>query len=199
MTLSLFGDLIVTALYTAFFQNLVLSFGFGTSEMIRVSLKPKSFGMFAAMISGFSVVTSAICYPLDRVPAIAVLPEYLHAAVYACVLVAVYLVVAVFSRIFLGAEKAFLTTLGIAALNTLVLAIPFLNRTSAYSFAASIGSGLGAGVAFVLAAALLASGVHGLTENKDIPEVFKGTPAVFIYVGLLSLAFAGFSGNTIFS
>lgn len=197
--MNLVSDLIITALYTAFFQNLVLSFAYGTSEAVRISLKPRSFGMFTAMISGFAVITSAICFPLDRLPSVAALPESFHAFVYGAVLAGVYLVVAVIMKVIFKASDHYLTNLGIAALNTLVLAIPFINRRSAYSLAASIGSGLGAGVAFVLAAALLAAGVHKLSENKEIPEVFKGTPVMFLYISLLSMAFTCFSGNSIFS
>lgn len=197
--MNLFGDLMITALYTAFFQNLVLSFAYGTSEAVRVSLKPRSFGLFTVMISGFAVVTAAICYPLDRLPRVSALTDSMHALVYAAVLAGVYLVAAIILKVIFRASDHFLTNLGIAALNTLVLAIPFINRRSAYSFPASLGSGLGAGVAFVVAAALLAAGVHKLSENKEIPQVFRGTPVTFLYISLLSLGFAAFSGNSVFS
>jgi Na+-translocating ferredoxin:NAD+ oxidoreductase RnfA subunit len=38
-----------------------------------------------------------------------------------------------------------------------------------------------------------------MSENKEIPQVFKGTPVLFLYISLLSLGFAAFSGNSIFS
>lgn len=194
-----FADLLITALYTAFIQNLVFSGAYGASEAIRVSFNPKSFATFTAMISGFSVATAAICFPLDRLPSLTDFPDSLHALVYGGVLAAVYILTALIFKFAFKASPHFLSTLGIAALNTMVLAIPFINRRAAYSFTNSIGSGLGAGVAFVLAAALISRGVRRLSENENIPEVFKGTPAMFLYVGLLSLAFTGFSGSSIFS
>lgn len=197
--MNLFGDLMITALYTAFFQNLVLSFAYGSSEAVRISLKPRTFGMFTAMISGFAVISAAICRPVDRLPSVIALPDSVHALVYAAVLAGVYIVTAILLKAVFRVSDHFLTNLGIAALNTLVLAIPFINRRSAYSLAASLGSGLGAGVAFVVAAALLASGVHRMSENKEIPQVFKGTPVMFLYISLLSLGFAAFSGNSVFS
>ena len=72
-------------------------------------------------------------------------------------------------------------------------------RTILTSFAGSIGSGLGAGVAFILAAALINKGSKLIAENEEIPEAFKGAPAMFIYVALVSLAFAGFTDTNIFS
>ncbi|MBQ7838057.1 MAG: hypothetical protein IJ395_05495 [Clostridia bacterium] len=193
------SDLLMTALYTVFIQNLVLSSGLGMSEAIRVSTRPGTFGKFAVMISGFSVITSAVCSLIDNVPAVENATYAVRAAIYGGVLAAVYLVQAVFMRFVLKADSKLLGTLGIAALNTLVLAIPYINNSAAYSFAGSIGSGIGAGIAFVLAAALISQGSRILAENDEIPEIFKGTPAMFLYVAMLSLAFAGFTDTNLFA
>lgn len=191
-------DLLVTALYTVFVQNLVLSSGLGMSEAIRVSTKPGTFGRFAVMISGFSVATSVLCSLLGSVPEMENMTYALRAAIYGGVLAFVYILTAVVAKFIFKASKKFLGTLGIAALNTLVFAIPYINHSAAYSFADSIGSGIGAGFAFVLAAALISNGSRIIAENKNIPEIFKGTPAMFLYVAMLSLAFTGFSDTNLF-
>lgn len=196
--MKMISDLLTTALYTVLFQNLVLSSGLGMSEAIRASRKPGTFGIFALMISGFSVVTSAICSIIDSVIPLDGMTYAIRAAIYAIVLAVVYLVVAVILRIALGKSSKVISTLGIAALNTLVFTIPHINNSAAYSFASSIGSGIGAGIAFVFAAALINQGFRKLAENEDIPEAFKGTPSMFIYVAMLSLAFAGFTDSNIF-
>lgn len=191
------SDLLTIALYTVFAQNLVLSSGLGMSEVIRASTKPGIFGKFALMISGFSVVTSTICGIIDSFRQLETMPYAVRAAIYAGVLAVVYIIVAAIMRVVSGPNSKILGTLGIAALNTLVFAIPHINNSAAYSFSGSIGSGIGAGIAFVLAAALISMGSQKLAENEDIPEVFKGTPAMFIYVAMLSLAFAGFTDSNI--
>lgn len=196
--MKIISDLLLTALYTVFVQNLVLSSGLGMSEAIRVSTKPGTFGRFAVMISGFSVVTSILCDLLDLIPEVAGFTYAARAAIYGSVLAAVYIVAAVILKFIFRVSLKSLGTLGIAALNTLVFAIPHINNSAAYSFAGSIGSGLGAGVAFVLAAALISKGSQVIAENEDIPAVFKGTPAMFLYVAMLSLAFAGFTDTNIF-
>lgn len=193
------SDLLMTAFYTVFFQNLVLSSGLGMSEAIRVSTKPGTFGKFAVMISGFSVVTSTVCSLIDTVPAVEGATYAVRAAIYGGVLAGVYLAVAAILKLALKADSKLLGTLGIAALNTLVLAVPYINNSAAYSFAGSIGSGLGAGIAFVFAAALISQGSRILAENEEIPEAFKGTPAMFLYVAMLSLAFAGFTDTNLFA
>lgn len=192
------SDLLITALFTVFVQNLVLNSGLGMSEAIRVSTKPGMFGKFAAMISGFSVVTSVICSLLNTVIGFGAIPFAGKAAVYGGILAAVYILICVILKLVFRVTDKFLGTLGIAALNTLVFAVPFINDSAAYSFADSIGSGLGAGIAFVLAAALISKGSAALDKNENIPEAFRGTPAMLVYVGLLSLAFAGFSDSSLF-
>ncbi|HOL79733.1 MAG TPA: hypothetical protein PLA10_06895 [Clostridiales bacterium] len=38
-------------------------------------------------------------------------------------------------------------------------------------------------------------GLRYISRSRTIPEVFKGVPAVLIYVALLSMAFTGISGK----
>lgn len=197
--MKIFSDLLLTAIYSIVIQNLVLSWGLGLSEAIRVSTKPGLFGRLAVMISGFSVITSTVCSLIGMATSTVEMPYAARAAIYGGVLAAVYLLVAAILRFVFKAETKFLGTLGIAALNTLVLALPLINHSAAYSLADSIGSGIGAGIAFVLAAALISKGSEMLEKNEDIPEIFKGTPAMFLYAGMLSLAFAGFSDTVLFS
>ena len=197
--MKIISDLLLTALYTVFIQNLVLSSGLGMSEAIRVSTKPGMFGKFAVMISGFSVVTSVLCSLIDKIPVMSDVTYAVRAAVYGGILAAVFIITAIVARFIFNATPKFLGTLGIAALNTLVLAVPYINHSAAYSFADSIGSGIGAGIAFVLAAALISRGSAILAENDSIPEFFKGTPAMFLYVAMLSLAFTGFSDVNLFA
>lgn len=197
--MKIFSDLLLTAIYSVVIQNLVLSWGLGLSEAIRVSTKPGLFGRLAVMISGFSVVTSTVCSLISSATSGIEMPYAARAAIYGAVLAACYLIVAAILCFVFRAEAKFLGTLGIAAINTLVLALPLINHSAAYSLADSIGSGIGAGIAFVLAAAFISKGSEMLEKNEDIPEVFKGTPAMFLYAGLLSLAFAGFSDTVLFS
>lgn len=194
-----FTEMLITAVYTVFVQNLVLNAGLGMSEAIRASAKPDRFAKLAVMISSFSVVTSVICNLLDGQEALASIGYAGRAALYGGVLAAVYLITAIIARFIFKAQPKVLGVLGVAALNTLVLAVPYINNSAAYSFADSIGSGIGAGIAFVLAAALIGKGSRALSANDKIPDVFKGAPAMLIYVGLLSLAFAGFTNSVLFT
>lgn len=189
-------EFLVTALYTVFVQNLVMCSGLGMSEAMRISPRPNTFIKLAVMISGFSTVTSILCN-LIATYSQAITLTAIRAAIYGGVLTATYVVVAVIVNLFVK-DKEIMGILGIAALNTLVFAVPFINDSAAYSMADCIGSGLGAGAAFVLAAALIGSGARAIEKNQHIPPIFKGTPAMFFYVGMISLGFIGFTGTKLF-
>lgn len=199
MNMTWFFDMLSTALYTVFVQNLVFSGGYAASEVLMLAKKPRRLWMFSAMIAFFSTVTALACRALDFVPRINAMTPTMHFVVFSAVLAVVFLVTGLILKLALGATEKFLGTLGMAAINTLVLAIPFINRSAAYTLAESIGSGIGAGLAFVIAAELVCKGLHVISQNEDIPKAFRGTPAAFLYVALLSLAFTGFSGGSLFS
>ncbi len=197
--MSAFFDMIQAALFTIFIQNLVFNGGYGASEAIRMSAKPKRFLPFSIMIAYFSTVTAVSCRALDNIKEIDALNEAMHAAVFGVVLVVIYIVTALLLKLTLAPNKKFLSTLGIAAVNTMVYAVPLINRRAGYDYIESIGTGIGSGIAFILALMLINAGLIRLERNKNIPPLFKGTPAMFLYVAMLSLAFAGFSGSPLFA
>ena len=81
----------------------------------------------------------------------------------------------------------------VAAFNTLVFAVPFLNEGSGFSLWNSIGNAAGCAAAFIIAS-LLVSVSSICVNNDDMPNAFRGIPALFIFVGILAMAFMGFGG-----
>ena len=61
-----------------------------------------------------------------------------------------------------------------------------------------MAQGIGAGVAFVIATFIIHMGMLKIESNPAIPGCFKGTPALFMYIAILSLAFTGISGESLF-
>lgn len=191
--------LLQTALYMIFVQNMVFSGGYGSSEAIRMSTKPKRFAVFAIMISFYSTVTALICRLLDTVPRIAALGSAQHVAVFGGALAALYYLTVILLKATVHPNQKFFNTLGVAALNTMVFAVPLINRQAGFSLVQCIGTGLGSGLSFILALFLVNVGLRRLENNRDIPPVFRGTPAMFLYVAMLSLAFSGLSGRALFA
>lgn len=196
--MTVFLRLVSAAFYVMLFQNLIFNGGYGISEAVRMSAKPRQLVPMAIFITYFSTLVSVFCVLLDTFPAINKLDETMHAILFMAVTGALYLVTVVAVLISGKASPRTIRRIGVAAFNTLVFAVPLINYRSAFTIFEAIGAGIGAGIAFVIAVVLINSGLKRLDLNKSIPKCFKGTPAMFIYVALLSLAFIGISGNSVF-
>lgn len=196
--MSIFLKIISAALYVMLFQNLIFNAGYGLSEAVRMSAKPRQLFPMAMFITYFSAVVSAVCVLLDTVQAVKNLNEMLHALIFVGVLAAVYIITMAVVLIYGKISPRTVRRIGIAAFNTLVLAVPFINYRSAFTVFEAVGAGIGAGAAYIVAVLLINGGLKRLDMNKSIPRCFKGTPAMFIYTALLSLAFTGISGTSVF-
>lgn len=196
--MSILLNLISAALYVMLFQNLIFNGGYGLSEAVRMSAKPRQLLPMAVFITLFSTSVSAVCVLIDTVPVIHGLSEISHALIYVGVLLVIYVITMIAVNIHGKVQPATKRRIGIAAFNTLVLAMPLINYRSAFTVIESVGAGLGAGLAYIIAVILINSGLKKLDTNTSIPRIFKGTPAIFIYTALLSLAFTGISGTSVF-
>ncbi|MCQ2462459.1 MAG: hypothetical protein MJ177_03520 [Clostridia bacterium] len=182
-----FAQLAVAAIYATFVQNLVFSSGYGLSEAIRIARRPKYLMMYGITVTLSATLTSVLCGLLDRISAVNNLSNRWHIAVFAVVLAVLYLIASVILLKVFRVSRKFMNSLGICALNTLVLAVLLVNHLAGY--------GIGAGGVFVIAVFLINSGMRRLVNNDAIPGVFRGMPAMFAYTALLSLAFLSFSGE----
>ncbi len=81
--------------------------------------------------------------------------------------------------------------LATSAFNCVVLSVPLIGQQSALTLERLVGYSIGAGVGFLLAVLLVRDAVSKL-DNPDMPEGFLGLPGVFLYMGILSMAFFGF-------
>lgn len=196
--MTIFLELVSAAFYVMLFQNLIFNGGYGISEAVRMSAKPRQLVPMAIFITYFSTLVSIFCVLLDKIPAINGLDEIMHGIIFIAIVGVLYIVTVMAVLISGKASPRTVRRIGIAAFNTLVFAVPLINYRSAFTVFEAIGAGIGAGVAFIIAVILINSGLKRLETNKSIPKCFKGTPALFIYVALLSLAFIGISGNSVF-
>ena len=53
-------------------------------------------------------------------------------------------------------------------------------------------------VSVVIAVLLISAAEERIRENDTMSNAFKGKPALFIYIALISLGFAGLSGQSLF-
>ena len=186
------------SVFALLLQNLVFDGGFGISEAIRIATKPKEFLPIAFTVAFFTGTTAAVCSALDLIPAVHNLTTAYHLLIYCAVLAAVYLSFTAVIRYGLKKKNEAIHRIGMAAVNTLVLAVPMINRRAAFGVVESVGLGVGAGLAFVLAVLLIGAGQDRLSQNDSLPDAFRGKPSLFLYIALISLGFAGLSGQAMF-
>ncbi|MEG0546771.1 MAG: Rnf-Nqr domain containing protein [Oscillospiraceae bacterium] len=193
--MTIISNLLSAALYAMLFQNLIFTGGFGASEAVRMAAKPKQLVPMSLFITYFSTVVSVICVWIDQIPEIRLSDKIIHSIIFSAVLIIVYFITLFFIKVFFKVKDRTIRRLGISAFNTLVLAVPFINYRAAFNITDAIGAGIGSGLAFVIAVLLINFGLRRLDKNESIPEAFKGTPAIFIYVAILSMAFTGITGR----
>ena len=81
--------------------------------------------------------------------------------------------------------------------NCAVLGVALLNIQNSYGFIESLVYGITGGIGFLIAIVLFAS-VSVRIEGCDCPKSFAGYPIALLAAGLLSLAFMGFQGLSVF-
>lgn len=110
-----FVTLLVTALYALLLQNLVFTGGFGASEAVRISSKPRYVLSFALFITVFSAATSIICRALELLPQVSLAHTLVRLLIYMIVLFVLYVIVVLVFRYALHASDSILRKIGMAA------------------------------------------------------------------------------------
>lgn len=195
----MFWKLLLTALAAVGAENLLFAGGAGFSRALRAAQRPESIGLYSILVTWFTLLSALAGVWLNPF-----LPAYgpravLTSSCLAAVAAAGYLLTFVAARaaLPLRAMKKIEPLLAPAAINTLVLAMPYAQRGFLFGPAQAVGYALGTGAAFWLASQVLMH-AEAKCRNPDMPEAFSGLPATILYVGILSMAFAGFAGGRVF-
>ncbi len=185
--------MLTAALLALTAENLLFSGGAGFSRALRAARRPSSAGFYALFVTVFSLGSGFAGRPLA--PLFTGPRQLAYPAVVAAATAVLYLAAAALLRRFAGGffEK-YASVLGQAAANTVVLAVPFVQQALGLGPAGTVGFALGTGAAFFLAVLLLEQALR-ICSNPDMPRAFAGLPGVLVYIGILSMAFAGFSGR----
>ena len=189
------SDLFSFFVTIALLQNVVLTTGFGSSIMLHVVRKPKTIWLFTAMLTGFSVLTALIAYPLDRVCGTAITNFWRPLMIVGITVVQYIVAHLVLRRWFPTLYRRIGHSLHLAAFNNLVIGIALITNVQfTANLGATIGLSVGACLAFGLLTWITAEGIERL-DNPDIPKAFRGMPATLVYIGLVALALMGLSSN----
>jgi electron transport complex protein RnfA len=159
----------------------------GTTDVFDASLGVALATLIALpLTAGFGYALAiAVLQPLDL--------EYLRTLAFVLLILAIAAAIDVlFTRVrrWTPARPAFMTLL---ASNSAIFGVAWLAdaRSSGLFEAISVGVGAGLGFGFML---LAFAAIHQRLRHADIPATLRETPIALITIGIMALAFMGFSG-----
>lgn len=192
--MSNFSTFVMFLFATTVTQNMVLSTGLGSSMMLRIVRHPRDLWLFFAELTGFSVVTVTIAYPLDQLIGFGFWAKLLRPLMITGIAIILYLLVSLISRKVNPNFYARIShQLPLAAFNNLVIGVALIcNHSFALPLYAAIALAIGCCGGFVGLSLLTAEGLQRL-DNPSVPVAFRGLPLTLLYIGLLALAILGFA------
>jgi len=177
-----------------FLQNLVLTQGIGTCEALKIANTTRGRITFGALVWYFSTFSALLIWPVDRLMGFEKTNIHARTLVFVILIVFLYLITAGTLGLFGKLTPRGVRKLAYAALNGIVVAVPFYNRAQAYDIWSSLAFGFCAGLGFMLALWLACEGLRRI-NSPDVPAAFRGLPIAFLYMGILSLAFFALEGK----
>ncbi len=196
--MSYVGEFLSFFFTVALIENIVFARGLGTSKAFmfmndRRKLFLNAISLLAILIpaSVISFFTEKIVFHLHQSTKNVIIPVINLVIVTLLYFVSV-LLFSVLKKT--GLTEEMLSLLPSVVYSYITLGTMFLASRQTLIFYQRIALVLGSVAGFVLAT-LLISYSSKLSENPNIPRVFKGLPIKLLYIGLLSLAFYGLSGH----
>ncbi len=184
-------NIFLVLISSALVNNIVVGHVIGTDPaLVSTQRRDVAYGislimLFLLPITTFiaSATTQFILIPLQL--------QYLQTFVFVMLIITViYCLRAWPTPIFKYRTEIFLPLSGV---NATVLGTVLLNQQQGHHLFSSFIFGLGTAIGFTLMLALLTA-INTRLEMADIPASFKGVSITLITLGLISMAFLGFSG-----
>jgi len=196
MEKELTGILPVVLIFTsaAFTDNILLARFLGMCSCLGVSKKvDTSVGLGAAVIF-VTASTSALNYLVYKWLLVPMGLEYLRLITFIVVIAAfvqlVEMIVERFSPTLYNALGIFLPLITV---NCAILGISLFMLNKPYNFVQTLAFGAGGGFGWFLAITLI-GGIREKINESSLPKGLEGPGITLIIIGIMSLAFVGFSG-----
>lgn len=183
--------LLLAAIFTS---NIILANFLGLCSFISISRDIKSSNGLGMAVVFVSTITTAINWVVYHFILIPFELEYLRYIVFIIVIAAV---VQVLEMLIDRLSSALYIALGIflplITVNCAILGVVLFMQIRNYSFIQSVIFGAGSGAGWWLAIMLLAA-IRKKVDKSPVPAGLKGPGITLITIGLMAMAFIGFSG-----
>jgi Na+-transporting NADH:ubiquinone oxidoreductase subunit E len=187
-----------------FIENMALSFFLGMCSFIAISKKVEtaiSLGIAVVVVQTITVPANNLMYTWllrDGALAWAGFPDmdlsYLGLLSYIGVIAAIVQILEMLLDKYMPSlYQALGIFLPLITVNCVIMAGSLFMVERDYNFSESVVYGLGSGISWAIAIALLA-GIREKLKYSDIPAGLRGLGITFITIGLMSLGFMSFSG-----
>lgn len=188
------ADCVPVALVAMFLENIIFTRALGSSTTLLIIRRKYNMFVFGAIIVLITTISSVFVYLIEPLLAMSKSVDYIRPLVYIAVISVIYVVMVIVISNIKRVSNSVLPIVHISAFNCAVLGALLLGKQSNMMFSEFLGFGFGTGFGFVLATYLISLGYEKI-NSENVPEAFRGLPATFIYVGILSLAFYGLIGS----
>jgi Na+-transporting NADH:ubiquinone oxidoreductase subunit E len=188
------GHLIEIFISSILNNNIALTFILGMCPLIAISTTVKNAKGMGLAVIFVVTITAIINYPIYSLLK-ATGTTQLNLLVFIITIAATVQFLEMFLEKFIPKMyNAFGIFLPLITVNCVVLAVSlfFVNRE--YTFAETVSFSFGSAVGWFVAIVLLAGIREKMAKKSDVPKGLAGKGIAFIILGILSLAFIGFTG-----
>ena len=192
-----FMQICTYALAGVFAQNLVFTSGVAAERALRIPYRRGRILIATGAVTFFSLISAAAMYGIRQLAGKAPVLERIRVLLLVILLAAVYLAVLALCRRIPSKAREFKSiaeALPSGVFNTAVIMVGVTSQILSLSLAQSLGFALGSGLGFLLATLLVQEAIDRV-ENPAMPAPFVGLPSLLIYIGILAMAFIGFTGG----
>ena len=188
-------DLFISSVLT---NNIALAFILGMCSLISISTSVKNANGMGIAVVLVTTLTAIINYPIYLLLK-ATGTENLMLLVFMIVIAATVQFLEIFVEKYLpDLYNSFGIFLPLITVNCIILAVSQFFVIREYTFAQTATFSFASGLGWWLAIVLLAGVRQRLFINSDVPRGLVGKGIVFVILGILSLAFFGFTGLKFF-
>lgn len=195
--MELLKNIMIVAFTAVMVENTIFARALGTSTLIVIARNRKNLFGFGLSVTYITAIVSVLTYFANELFEFNE-DSYIYVPlIYILILGVVYILTLLClwrfaPAIFIRMRKY----VHISAFNCAVLGAMFLISEYCDTFSEYLIHGIGMGLGFVLAVWFTAV-VYDRLFSEKVPYTFRGYPLLMIYIGILSMAFWGFSGHTI--
>lgn len=192
--MSLFSSVVLIFISAAFTDNILLARFLGMCSCLGVSKKvDTSIGLGAAVIF-VTASTAALNYLVYHYLLVPLGLEFLRLITFIVVIAAfVQLIEMIVERFSPALYNALGIFLPLITVNCAILGISLFMLNKPYGFWQTFAFGLGGGFGWFLAITLI-GGIREKIREEALPRGLAGPGITLIIIGIISLAFVGFSG-----